>query len=71
MAEISDMDWAQHIKMDYAQNLRKDPKKAKKGPYQNQYRVLSAHFAVLQYKEFAAISSNLIKTAIFKIVLSL
>ena len=23
------MDWAQHIKMDYAQNLRKDPKKAK------------------------------------------
>ena len=29
MAEISDMDWAQHIKMDYAQNLRKDPKKAK------------------------------------------
>ena len=71
MAEISDMDWAQHIKMDYAQNLRKDPKKAKKGPYQNQYRVLSAHFAVLQYKEFAAISSNLIKTAIFKIVLAL
>ena len=29
MAEISDMDWAQHIKMDYVQNLRKDPKKAK------------------------------------------
>ena len=30
MAEISDMDWAQHIMMDYAQNLRKDPTKAKK-----------------------------------------
>ena len=29
MAEILDMDWAQHIKMDYAQNLRKYPKKAK------------------------------------------
>ena len=29
MAEISDMDWAQHIKMDYAQSLRKNPKKAK------------------------------------------
>ena len=30
MAEISEMDWAQHIKMDYAQNFRKDPTKAKK-----------------------------------------
>ena len=30
MAKISDMDWAQHIKMDYAQNFRKDPTKAKK-----------------------------------------
>ena len=29
MSDISDMDWAQHIKMDYVQNLRKDPKKAK------------------------------------------
>ena len=28
MSDISDMDWAQHIKMDYAQNSRKDPKKA-------------------------------------------
>ena len=24
MSDISDMDWAQHINMDYAQNLRKD-----------------------------------------------
>ena len=46
MAEISDMDWAQHIKMDYAQNLRKDSNKAKKGPSQNFYRVLSAHFSI-------------------------
>ena len=30
MAKISDMDWAQHIKIDYAQNLRKSPIKAKK-----------------------------------------
>ena len=30
MAVISDTDWAQHIMMDYAQNLRKDPTKAKK-----------------------------------------
>ena len=30
MAKISDMDQAQHIKMDYAQNLKKDPVKAKK-----------------------------------------
>ena len=29
------MDWAHHIKMDYAQNLKKDPVKAKKGPSQN------------------------------------
>ena len=29
MAEISDMVCVKHIKMDYAQNLRKDPKKAK------------------------------------------
>ena len=29
MAEISNKDWALHIIMDYAQNLRKDPVKAK------------------------------------------
>ena len=32
MGEISDMDWAQHIKMDYAQNLRKDPIMANRKP---------------------------------------
>ena len=31
MAEISNKDWALHIKMDYAQNLRKDPVKGKNG----------------------------------------
>ena len=72
MAKISDMYWAlKHIKMDYAKNLKKDPVKAKKGPSQNFYRVLSAHFAVLQYKELAAISSNLIRTAILKNILAL
>ena len=30
MADISDLDWAMHIKMDYAQNLRKNSIKAKK-----------------------------------------
>ena len=30
MSDISDLDWAMHIKMDYAQNLRKDSLKAKK-----------------------------------------
>ena len=29
MSEISDLDWAQHIKMYYAQNIRKDPNTAK------------------------------------------
>ena len=35
MSEISGMDWAQHIKMDYAQNLRKDTEIGKKRPPQN------------------------------------
>ena len=30
MSEISDLVWAQHIKMDYAQNIRKDSNTAKK-----------------------------------------
>ena len=29
----SDIDWAQHIKMDYAQILRKGPVKTKKYPH--------------------------------------
>ena len=31
MGKISDMDWAQHFKMNYAQNLRKDPVNRCKG----------------------------------------
>ena len=30
MTEISDMDWAQHIKVDYGQNSRKDQKDPQK-----------------------------------------
>ena len=30
MSDISDLEWAVHIKMDYAQNHRKDSIKAKK-----------------------------------------
>ena len=33
VGEISDMDWAQHIKMDYTKNLRKYPEQAKKDPH--------------------------------------
>ena len=39
MSDILDLDWAMHIKMDYAQNLRKDSIKAKKGLSVNFYRV--------------------------------
>ena len=37
MLEISDMDWAQYTQMNYAQNIRKDPVKAKKGPSQKNF----------------------------------
>ena len=30
MSEISDLDWVQHIKMDYAKNISKNPNTAKK-----------------------------------------
>ena len=42
MAKFCDMDWAQYIQMDYAQILRKDPRKAKKGPSQNFYMIVLA-----------------------------
>ena len=54
-SKIFDMDRAQHIKMDYAQNLIKDQVK-------DHHKIstgCSAHFAVLQYKEFAVISSTI------------
>ena len=40
MGEISDIDWAQYIKMDYAQNLSKHPKKANKQPSEGLKKVL-------------------------------
>ena len=60
---------AQHIKMDYAQNLRKDSEMAKKDPHKI-IQGVSAHFTGLQYQEFAVISSNLIKTANLKNILA-
>ena len=33
MSKISDVDWAQHTKMNYAQNLRKDTEIGKKDPH--------------------------------------
>ena len=44
MAKISDMDWAQHIKMDYAQNFRKDPPKAKQTTFRRLKKTQPAHF---------------------------
>ena len=41
MSEISDMDWAQHIKMDYEQNLRKDPTKAKQTTFRRFIHIIS------------------------------
>ena len=38
MAEILDMDWAHHIKMDYAQN------KAKKQLWEGLKKILHVHF---------------------------
>ena len=49
MAKFSDMDWAQYFKMDYAQSLRKDPRKAKKGPSQNFYMIVLAHLDRVVY----------------------
>ena len=37
MAEIFDMDWAMHVYMYYAQNLIKDPVKAKKKDFHKFY----------------------------------
>ena len=55
MADISDMDWAQHIKMDYDPNIRKDQMR----PSQIFYRIQLAYFTALQNREFAVICSKL------------
>ena len=49
MAKFSDMDWAQYFKMDYAQSLRKYPRKAKKEPSQNFYMIVLAHLDRVVY----------------------
>ena len=57
MAEISVMDWAQHMKIDYGQNLRKDSVKAKKDPHNisTGYYLVLVHFTVLQNPESSLI----------------
>ena len=49
MAKFSGMDWAQYFKLDYAQSLRKDPRKAKKGPSRNFYMIVLAHLDRVVY----------------------
>ena len=49
MAKFSGMDWAQYFKLDYAQSLRKDPRKAKKGPSRNFYMIVLAHLVRVVY----------------------
>ena len=71
MRKMPDLDWTQHIKMDYTPNLRKKPVKAKLRPSQCFYMILLAHFTVLQNQEFAAISWNLIKIAIFEKIMGI
>ena len=49
----SDMDWAQHINMDYAQNFRKCPHKDKQTTFrifQNSERNLVVHFHKTLYR---------------------
>ena len=41
MSEISEMDWAQHIKLDYAQNLRKDQTKAKQTTFRRFIHIIN------------------------------
>ena len=59
MSDISDMDWAQHIKMDYAQNLKKDPVKAKTDPNKIYTGCCQLILQLHNTRNFAAISSNL------------
>ena len=73
MRKMPDLDWTQHIKMDYTLNLRKNPAKAKIRPSECFYMILLPHFTAytLQNQEFAAISWNLIKIAIFKEIMAI
>ena len=61
MSEISGMDWVQQIKMDYAQNVKKDSEMAKKRPSQNYTGCVSPFHS----STIPGICSNFIKTAKF------
>ena len=53
MEKISDMDWAKHIKMDYAQNLRKGQKKDRTGlSYQNKTFYCVAKYLLIIMSQF-------------------
>ena len=65
------MDWAQNFNMDYAQNLKKDPLKDKKDPNKIYTGYCQLILQLYNTRNFAAISSNLILTTIFKNVLVL
>ena len=54
------MDWAQNINMDYAQNLKKDPLKAKKDPNKIYTGCCQLILQLYNTRNFAAISYNLI-----------
>ena len=71
MRKMPYLDWTQHIKMDYTLNLRKNPVKVKIIPSQCFYMILLPHFTALQNPEFAAISWNLIKIAIFEKIMAI
>ena len=62
MEKKSDIDWAQHVKMDYAQNLRKDPVKAKKDPHKistGYYLPISQFYRTGNLQQFWQICSKL------------
>ena len=56
------MDWAQHMKIDYGQNLRKDPVKAKKYPLKistENYLPISQFYKTRTLQQFCLICSKL------------
>ena len=49
MSEISVLVWAQHIQIDYAQNIRKDPNRAKIRPLENFCKIQGPSFQFAGY----------------------
>ena len=64
MAKFSGMDWAQYFKLDYAQSLRKDPRKAKKGPSRNFYMIVLAHLDRVVYMASCKSLIKLVQTSL-------